>query len=200
VTKHVDAIRPSAVVHAAALVGAKECEENKAKAYVTNVVGTHNVAKVCQIYDIKVIYISTDTVFDGEDGNYTEEDTPNPINYYSLTKLLGEASVKMLDSYLIIRTSFYSPDSFKYSKAFTDQYTCRMRTDELAMEIMYALEKDVRGVVHIAGERSSLYEKIRQFNPAIGKITRAETGLILPKDLSLNTEKWRGIKNEPKAI
>lgn len=94
------------IIHAAALVGAKECEENKELAYKTNVEGTYNITKICQKEKIKLVYISTDTVFDGEKGNYKEEDIPNPINYYSLTKLLGECFVKMLDNYLIIRTSF----------------------------------------------------------------------------------------------
>ncbi|MFC1657059.1 SDR family oxidoreductase [Candidatus Moduliflexota bacterium] len=195
VKKYIEEVRPTAIVHAAAMVGAKECEEDKAGAYAANVVGTHNIARVCQVRKIKMIYISTDTVFDGQKGDYREEDTPNPINYYSLTKLLGEAAVKMLDSYLIVRTSFYSPESFKYKRAFTDQYTCRMKVDDLAEELIYALETDVRGLVHIGGEKSSLYEKIFEDNPEIGKITRSETGLDLPRDLSLNTSKWKGIKN-----
>ncbi|MGW8181981.1 MAG: SDR family oxidoreductase [bacterium] len=192
--------QPRAVVHAAALVGAKECEDDKARAYAVNVGGTLNIARACQAMHIKLIYISTDTVFDGEKGEYTEEDTPNPVNYYSLTKLLGESVVQMLDSYLIVRTSFYDPKCFKYSRAFTDQYTCRMKTDELADELLYALVNDVRGVVHIGGAKETLYEKIKVTIPEVGRTTRSETGLKLPRDLSLNTAKWAGIKNGPGTV
>ncbi len=200
VERYIETVRPEAVFHAAAMVGAKECEEDRDGAYAVNVLGTQNIARVCQVGKIKMIYISTDTVFDGEKGDYNEEDTPNPINYYSLTKLLGETAVRMLDSYLVVRTSFYSAESFKYKKAFTDQYTCRMEVNDLAEELMYALKTDVRGVVHIGGRKGSLYEKIKEIKPEIGQITRAETGLTLPRDLSLNIDKWRGIKNGPGTI
>ncbi|MFC1730007.1 SDR family oxidoreductase [candidate division KSB1 bacterium] len=188
--------KPSIVIHAAALVGAKECEEEKEKAYKINVEGTYNIAKACQKHNIKLVFISTDTIFDGERGNYKEEDTPNPINYYSLTKLMGECFVKMLNSYIIIRTSFIPKESFPYPKAFTDQYTCRMTADKLAADILLAIEKNVEGIIHIAGERETLYNIAKKINPNVGKITRAETGLNLPKDLSLNTDKWKKIKGE----
>ncbi|GAG92466.1 unnamed protein product, partial [marine sediment metagenome] len=84
VSSYLKRIRPSTVIHAAASVGAKECEEDKETAYKTNVVGTYNVAKACQKNNIKLVYLSTDTIFDGEKGNYKEDDIPNPINYYSL--------------------------------------------------------------------------------------------------------------------
>ena len=129
-------------------------------------------------------------------GNYKEDDTPNPINYYSLTKLLGEWIVKVLSSYLIIRTSFIPRDSFPYPEAFTDQFTCRMTSDRLAADLMLAIKKNLTGVIHIAGEKDTLYNIARKINPSVGKITRAETGLILPRDLSLNTDKWKKLRGE----
>ena len=196
VSGYLKKIKPYVVIHAAALVGAKECEEDKKTAYETNVIGTYCIAKACQENNIKLVYLSTDTIFDGEKGNYKEDDIPNPINYYSLTKLLGECFVKMLPSYLIIRTSFIPKDSFPYPKAFTDQFTCRMTTDQLAADIMLSINKKLAGVLHIAGEKDSLYNIAKQINPNVGKITRAETGLSLPRDLSLNTDKWKKLKGE----
>jgi len=193
---YIEKVKPYTIIHSAALVGAKECEEDREVAYAVNVLGTRNIAKVCLDNQIKMIYLSTDSIFDGEKGDYKEEDTPNPINYYSLTKLLGEAYVQMLDSSLIIRTSFFSPDSFSYERAFTDQYTCRMKADDLAKEIILATNNDVKGIVHIAGKKDTLYNIIKKVNPNIGKITRLETGLNLPKDLSLNTDKWAKIKGD----
>lgn len=196
---YLESIKPSIVVHLAALVGAKECEEDKEKAYKTNVIGTYNIAKACQKNNIKLVYISTDTIFDGKKGDYEEEDIPNPINYYSLTKLLGECFVKMLSSYFIIRTSFMPKDSFPYPKAFTDQYTCRMTADKLAKDIILAVNNDIEGVIHIAGKKDTLYNLVKKINPDIGKITRDETGLKLPRDLSLNIEKWKRIKEKIKG-
>ncbi len=191
---YIETINPNLIIHAAALVGAKECEYDKKKAYQTNVIGTYNLAKICHEKKIKLIYISTDSIFDGEKGNYKEEDIPNPINFYSLTKLIGEGYVKMLESFLIIRTSFFPKDNFPYKAAFVDQYTCRMCVEELAPEIILAIRKKINGVLHIAGPRDTLFNIVKKFNPKIKMIDRKETGLNLPKDLSLNIEKWKKIK------
>lgn len=192
---YLESVRPLIVLNSAALAGVKECEENKKLAYTTNVLGTHNLAKICMENKIKLIHISTDSLFDGKKGNYSEEDIPNPINYYSLTKLLGESSVKMLESYLIIRTRFF-PDDFKYKKAFTDRYTCMIPVNELAKEIVWALEKDLEGVLNIAGKKDTIYNIIKKIKPQVGKTNMEETSLNLPRDLSLNMTKWKKIKNE----
>jgi dTDP-4-dehydrorhamnose reductase len=187
---------PDEILHLAAIVGARECEENKEKAYLTNALGTENISKACLEKNIKLIYMSTDTVFDGEKGNYSEEDLPNPINYYSFTKFAGECFVKMVPSHLIIRSSFLPRDNFPYSKAFTDQYTTRITADILARDIMLAIDKNLEGIIHMGGEKDTLYNLAKKISPSVGKLTREETGLRLPKDLSLDTSKWRGIKNE----
>lgn len=192
----VNANKVSQILHLAAFVGAKKCEENKEKAYKTNVTGTENIARVCLEKNIKLIYMSTDTVFDGEKGNYVEEDIPNPINYYSFTKFAGECFAEMVPSHLIIRSSFFQKDNFPYSKALTDQYTTRIPVDDLAKDILLAMEKNLEGIIHIGGEKESLYSLLIKFKPDIGKITIEETGLNLPKDLSLNADKWRRIKDE----
>ncbi|MBS3167444.1 NAD(P)-dependent oxidoreductase [Candidatus Woesearchaeota archaeon] len=193
---YLEKTEPEILIHAAALVGAKECEENKEKAYNVNVNGTYNVARACAELKIKLVYISTDTIFDGKKGDYKEEDMPNPINFYSLTKLIGESYVKMVENSLIIRTSFFDKNNFPYKKVFIDQYTCRMPLDELVKDIMLTIKINLKGVVHIAGKRDTLYNIIKKYNPKIEKTTRKESGLNLPEDLSLNTDKWNKIKGE----
>ncbi|HPX74649.1 MAG: dTDP-4-dehydrorhamnose reductase [Candidatus Diapherotrites archaeon ADurb.Bin253] len=187
--------KPNQVIHLAALVGARKCEENREKAYLTNVLATKNISQLCLNNNIKMIYMSTDTVFDGRKGNYSEEDIPNPLNYYSFTKFAGECFVGMVPSHLIIRSSFLPKDSFPYPKALTDQYTTRMPVNNLAKEILLAVDLDLEGILHIGGERELLYNLAKKLNPFVGKITIHETGLNLPKDLSLNTIKWRNIKD-----
>lgn len=187
--------KPLQILHLAALVGARLCEEDKKKAYLVNVIGTENIAKICLNENIKLIYMSTDTVFDGNKGNYTEEDTPNPMNYYSLTKFAGECFAKTVPSHLIIRSSFLPKDDFPYARALIDQYTTRLPVDVLAGEILLAMEKDLEGIIHIGGERDTLYNLARKINSGVGKITIKETGLNLPRDLSLNSFKWGKIKN-----
>ncbi len=99
---------PEWVIHTAAWTDVDGCESNTEKAYVVNAQGTENVAQVCRQNNIGLVYISTDYVFDGErDTPYTEKDTPNPINSYGKTKLIGEQAVQSdLDRYFIVRTAW----------------------------------------------------------------------------------------------
>lgn len=195
IRNYLDNFSVSEILHSAALVGARECEQNRELAYSTNVIGTKNLAKICSDKGLKLIYISTDTIFNGEKGDYKEEDIPNPLNYYSFTKFVGECFVQTVPSHLIIRTSFI-PHIFPYEKAFVDQYTSRIPIGLLAKEILMAIEKDVEGVIHIGRKKDSLYDVIKEIKPTIRKLTRAETGLKLPRDLSLDSSKWEAIKNE----
>ena len=106
-----DSVRPDAVIHCAAwtAVDAAEDENNKSKVYSINVEGTRNLANACKKYKCKMMYISTDYVFDG-DG--TEPWQPNckdyaPLNYYGQTKLDGELTVaNTLDEYFIVRIAW----------------------------------------------------------------------------------------------
>ena len=70
-----------------------------------------------------------------------------------------------------------------------------MPVNNLAKEILLAVDLDLEGILHIGGERELLYNLAKKLNPYVGKITIHETGLNLPKDLSLNTIKWRNIKD-----
>jgi dTDP-4-dehydrorhamnose reductase len=89
-----DAIKHSnadIVLHLAAKTDVDGCEDDKVigkegQAWKVNVYGTRNIAQACEAYKKKLIYISTDFVFDGEKEFYTEEDTPHPINWYAITK------------------------------------------------------------------------------------------------------------------
>lgn len=75
-------------------------------AWKTNVEGAHNIALACTNVGAKLVYISTDYIFDGEKGNYKEIDKANPINYYGLTKLEGEnRAISHYQNYTILRTS-----------------------------------------------------------------------------------------------
>ena len=82
--------RPEIIIHAAAISSADVCEQQKERAWEVNVIGTQNILDAALQYKCRVVYISTDLVFDGERGNYSEIDSPAPVNYYGLTKQEGE--------------------------------------------------------------------------------------------------------------
>ncbi|MFC4769948.1 dTDP-4-dehydrorhamnose reductase [Effusibacillus consociatus] len=110
--QHVDQIlqevQPDVVVHTAAYTKVDQAEEDAEAAYLVNAVGTRNVAVASEKVRAKLVYISTDYVFDGKKGSpYTEFDSPNPVNVYGKSKLIGEEFVKAFSSrYFIVRTSW----------------------------------------------------------------------------------------------
>ena len=104
-------IKPDAVIHCAAwtAVDAAEDEESKEKVYAVNVTGTRNIAEVCKQLDCKMIYISTDYVFDGQGTEPWQADCREyaPLNYYGQTKLEGELAVaELLEKFFIVRIAW----------------------------------------------------------------------------------------------
>ena len=100
--------KPDYIIHAAAYTQVDKAEENIELCREINSYGTKNIAAVAKEYDIKLIYISTDFVFDGKKNKpYTEDDKPNPTSVYGLTKYEGEKYVqKFCEKYYIIRVSW----------------------------------------------------------------------------------------------
>jgi len=99
---------PDVVVHCAAYTAVDKAEEEREMCYKVNVLGTRYVAQACADIDAKMVYISTDYVFDGEgEKPFEVTDEPRPINYYGKTKYEGELEVKKyLDKAFIIRVSW----------------------------------------------------------------------------------------------
>lgn len=107
VDKIIDNYKPDVIFHCAAYTAVDKAEEDKETCYNVNVIGTKNIAEASQKVGAKVVYISTDYVFDGtKDGIYEVEDNTNPVNYYGYTKLEGEKIVEQLKDYLIVRISW----------------------------------------------------------------------------------------------
>lgn len=97
--------KPDAVIHTAAKTNVDECENNKDECWTANVDAVKNLISACEKYKIHLIHLSTDFIFDGEDGPYTEESEPHPLSYYGLTKLESELLLKSSKcSWTIIRT------------------------------------------------------------------------------------------------
>ncbi len=99
-------IKPDVIVHLAALSNIDYCETNKEQAEKINVDITRNIVEFCQNYSSRLIYFSSDSIFDGKRGLYREEDIPRPLHYYGQTKVKSEGIVKdAIDNFVIIRPS-----------------------------------------------------------------------------------------------
>jgi dTDP-4-dehydrorhamnose reductase len=190
--------KPDIIIHAAALVDIRLCEADKKMAWKTNVIGTKNIIDAIKNFSHQTffVYLSTACVFSGESGNYTEESIPNPKNFYSLTKLLGEIETKSLEKYLIIRTNFVPREKWKYPKAFTDRFGTYLFSDDVAMALKDVIKRKIEGIVHICGNRKmSMFQLAKITTPDIKPITLREySGPHVTKNMTLNTIRWKKYK------
>jgi dTDP-4-dehydrorhamnose reductase len=163
--------KPDCVMHTAAMTDLDFCEMHPEDARKVNVLGTRNVAKAAQEARAKVVYVSTDYVFDGRKGNYSEEDEPRPQSVYARTKLEGEFEVKKHSrNYAIARTSRlygWNPAKTNFvtwvlkelgegreiKTIAGGQYTSPTYAGNLAEALARICEKDLRGIYHAAGSQ-----------------------------------------------
>jgi dTDP-4-dehydrorhamnose reductase len=185
------------VIHAAAFTSPPLVDKDPLKAIGVNIIGTANVVKLCVEFGLRLIYISTDYVFNGERGNYKETDPVYPVNKYAWSKLGGECAVRMYDKALIIRTTF-GPNVFPYPKAFVDQWTSRESVSVIARKIVSLLDKDITGVIHVGGKKKTVYEYAKGLDESkeIGKLSIKDVSFSVPVDTSLNCEKYHNLTGQ----
>ena len=200
VNKTILSYKPDTLIHAAALVGIRECEENKRKAWLTNLGGTQNVVNALKKLnnDCYLIHMSTACVFEGEHKKfYAEDDIPAPKNYYSVTKLCGEVVTRQYTNTCIIRTNFAPKQQWKYPKAFIDRFGTYLFTGQVAKGIFDVCKKKEKGIIHITGDkRMSMYElALLAGSKNICKMSLDEyEGPPLTVDMSLSTKRWKKYK------
>ncbi|WP_421077870.1 dTDP-4-dehydrorhamnose reductase [Methanothermococcus sp. Ax23] len=210
-------INPDFVINTAAITNVDLCETERELAYKTNALAVGYIGEACKKLNIPLCHISTDYVFDGEKGNYVEDDEVNPINYYGWTKAEGEKVLNELNYDLtsIVRISvpyFISPVKVNFFmwvlntlkegnevNAVTDQWNTPTYVPELTDGIIKIYEKDVNDLLHFGGgEKVSRYEfalkvaEIFDLNKDLIKpIRSSELGWKAnrPKDTSLNSGK-----------
>jgi FlaA1/EpsC-like NDP-sugar epimerase len=117
---------PTVMIHCAGYANAWKAESNRAECWRLNVEGTRNMVRAAA--GRRFVHISTDYVFDGVEGNYSEDDLPNPVNFYGASKLAAEMIVSEHSNTLMLRAPFRADPPWRFPEAFTDQWTsCRFR-------------------------------------------------------------------------
>lgn len=191
--------RPGLIVHAAAYTNVGGAEKDREQCWAVNVTGTRHMAKAANEVGAKLLHISTDYVFDGEQGGYRESDTPGPVvNYYSLTKLVAEEAARAAREHLIVRTSF-RPREFAYPVAFSDVYTSQDYVDIIAPQIALVARHALNitdELLHVATERKSVYELARRRKPDVQEGLKASATVRLPADVSLDSSRWYALRAE----
>ena len=163
--------KPDVIILSAAQRNVDYCEQNREEVWKINVEGVKNVALASIKSDSKLIYLSTDLVFDGKKGQYVEEDKTNPINHYGVTKLEGEREVaRIREDYAIARVSvLYDVNPFEHTtnfvawvysclklgkqlSLFTDQYRNATYINNACDALIAIYKKDEKGIFHVAGK------------------------------------------------
>ena len=185
--------RPDFVVHAVAYPSVDFCESNKQMADVLHIKITDDIAKTCSNTGSRIIYFSTDAIFDGKlSRKYTENDLPNPINHYGKTKLNAEKILLENDTNIVLRTTViygwhaksrftnWVLNSLKNSQkihAFTDQLNTPTLVDDMAKAILQIFTKDKFGLFNAVGATClSRY----QFALKLADMFNLDKNLIIP--------------------
>ncbi|HLD97152.1 MAG TPA: sugar nucleotide-binding protein, partial [Candidatus Nanoarchaeia archaeon] len=185
------------------------CEKNPSEALAANTIGTANLVRAAMKKqeqlrkNIRFIHISTDGVYQSTEGNYSEGSPTFPYNKYGWTKLGAESAVNMLQNFCIIRTRFFDPKNIKYDTYATDSYTSMMPASELAEAIAIIIKSSFVGTLNVGGERKSDYDAIKKYKPTIKPCKfediQGKTPFRLSKDASMDSSRWKKLKEETKA-
>lgn len=162
----IEALCPKIIIHLAAYTDVDGCELNEAKAFAVNAEGTKHVALAASKANTKVVYLSTDYIFDGNKREpYLENDPPNPLNVYGRSKLKGENYIQeLVEDFLIIRTQWLYG---RHGKNFVDSILRQARekkvlsivddqigsptfTVDLAEAISMLIRHKGQGIFHVA--------------------------------------------------
>ena len=166
-------IRPDIIIACAAITDVDLCEREKDLATAVNAEAAGDLAQASKAIGAHLVHVSTDYVFDGKKGMYSEDDEPKPINHYGYSKLLGEKKVaSTAKSWCIARTSVVfgwgrekRPNyatwimkglrEGKKLNVVTDQYASPTLNTNLAAMLLEISERKLQGIYHVAGARSN---------------------------------------------
>ncbi|MDB5274102.1 MAG: dTDP-4-dehydrorhamnose reductase [Chitinophagaceae bacterium] len=162
--------KPDAVIHTAAMTNVDQCEDDHAGCDELNVKAVQYIAEACDKYNIQLVHLSTDFIFNGEKGPLTEDEKPDPISYYGESKLKAEQIVQAMKSkWAILRTVLVygivadmsrsnivlwvknNLEQKKVIKVVNDQWRTPTLAEDLAMGCLLAVEKEASGVYNISG-------------------------------------------------
>lgn len=163
--------KPDVVIHTFE-VPYSEANENKATAWNINTWYAINIARAASKVKAVNVFLSTFMIFDGKKGFYSETSTPNPLNYYGLTKLAGETGIMSLGNYLVVRLGLLY--SLKYKgllypfirgimrnrkvRCNTNFYVSPIKVSKAGEIISSLVKKGIRGVINVGEKRRSIFE------------------------------------------
>ena len=189
---YLNKIKPNYLIHLAGLSRPMKVHEAQIeKSIDLNIIGTSNITKLCFQLNIKLIYFSTNYVYPGSKGNYSEQDPLLPVNNYAWSKLGGEAAVQLYKNSLILRVSM-TEKPFVHKKAFANVKTNFMYHEDVLPILFKLLNK--RGVINLGGKPQTIFNFVKTSNKSVKKIyLNKKQNIGMPFKSSMNLKKLKMI-------
>jgi len=190
--KYLEKTKADTVIHLAGLSRPMSIHEKDIKKSIElNIIGTANVTKVCSELGVKLIYFSTNYVYPGIKGNYSESDHLHPVNNYAWSKLGGECSVQLYKNSLIVRVCM-TEKPFLHKEAFANVKSSFMYHEEVAKILFKILDK--KGIINVGGKPQYIYDFAQKDNKNVRKaFLKKNANIGMPFNSSLNTKKLKKI-------
>ena len=190
VKSNISEFKPDIFLHAAALTRPMVDHVRRPSVSIrTNIIGTGNVCLACIASNLKLVYISTDYVYPGNEGNYKEDDPLLPVNEYAWSKLGGECAVRLHKNSLIIRACM-TEKPFVHNRALVDCKKSLLYIEDAAEICLKIL--DQTGSINLGGPPTSPYDFVKQENKTVGKISMEEVSDVgMAYDSTMNIDKLK---------
>ena len=190
--KYLKKTKADTVIHLAGLSRPMSIHEKDIKKSIElNIIGTANVTKVCSELGVKLIYFSTNYVYPGIKGNYSESDHLLPVNNYAWSKLGGECSVQLYKNSLIVRVCM-TEKPFLHKGAFANVKSSFMYHEDVAKILFKILDK--KGIINVGGKPQFIYDFAQKDNKNVRKaFLKKNANIGMPFNSSLNTKKLKKI-------
>jgi dTDP-4-dehydrorhamnose reductase len=189
IEKYLKKNKPKILIHLAALSRPMNIHNNNiSKSIDLNIIGTANIVKVCSKLKIKLIYFSTNYVYEGKKGNYKENSPVLPVNNYAWSKLGGESSVQMYKNSLILRVCM-TEEPFIHKTAFSDIQTNFIFHKEVA-DILFKI-LNYKGIINIGGKIQSPYNFGKKYNKNLKRTLAKNKIKNFPLKPSMNISKLK---------
>lgn len=212
----VDTVKPNIILHTAAISSIAACEADIANSEIINVAASKLLAQKAKELKAQFVFTSTDLVFDGSKGDYTETDLPNPLNMYGQQKWEAEKQITEVNNKaLILRLPLMvgtnsksnvgviadllnTAAAGKTANLFTDEFRTPLHVNEVSKAIELLIEKNEKGIYHLAGAKKysryelglHLKEKYNLEKVNITATTHAACNITnRPTDVSMNNAK-----------
>tara|TARA_B100000989_G_scaffold281048_1_gene244939 strand:- start:615 stop:1325 length:711 start_codon:yes stop_codon:yes gene_type:complete len=191
-SRYLQRIKPDMLVHLAGLSRPMSIHDKDIKKSIElNIIGTANVTKVCSQHKVKLIYFSTNYVYPGVKGNYSETDSLFPVNNYAWSKLGGECSVQLYENSLIVRVCM-TEKPFLHKNAFANVKSSFMYHEDVAKILFKLLNK--KGIINVGGKKQYIYDFAKKDNDKVRKsFLKRNAKIGMPFDSSMNIKKLRKI-------